>query len=119
MTLPPTSDSRFRALGELVTRITYADALSGKEANDLVKRNEEAVRLTSEVFTTVYLVNLIPMCMFILMPTKQLVHPHFLVKYIPAWMPGAGFQRLAAHVKDLTHAIRNGPWENVLKDIVS
>ena len=42
-----------------------------------------------------------------------------LVKYIPAWVPGAGFQRLAAHVKNLNHNIRNGPWENVLKDVVS
>lgn len=41
------------------------------------------------------------------------------VKYTPAWVPGAGFQYLAAHVKDLNYKIRNGPWEKVLKDIVS
>ena len=103
----------------MVTRTTYADALSVEGANNLVKKNEELVRLVSEVFTKVYLVNIIPMCMFILMPTIPLLHPHFLVKYIPAWVPGAGFQRSAADVKDLGHAIRNGPWENVLKDIVS
>jgi hypothetical protein len=106
-------------VGELVTRITYADALSGEEANDLIKRNEEAVRLTTEAVTKVYLVNIIPMCMLILMPTKPLVHLRSLVKYVPAWVPGAGFQRLAAHVKGLAHAIRNDPWKNVLKDIVS
>jgi hypothetical protein len=106
-------------VGELVTRIIYADALSGEETNDLIKCNEEAARLTLEVFTKVYLVNIIPICMLILMPTKPLVHPRSVVKYIPAWVPGAGFQRLAAHARDLTHAIRNGPWDNVLKDIVS
>jgi hypothetical protein len=61
-------------VGELVTRITYADALSEEEANDLIKWNEEAARLTAEAFTKVYLVNMIPMCMSILMPTKPLAH---------------------------------------------
>jgi hypothetical protein len=103
----------------LVTRITYADALTGEEVNDLIQRNEETVRLATEAVNKVYLVNIFPICMLIPMPTKPVVHPRSLVKYIPAWMPGAGFQRLGAHVKDLAHAIRNGPWENVLEDIVS
>jgi len=42
-----------------------------------------------------------------------------LVKYIPSWVPGAGFQCLAARTKQLCHVIHHKPWEKVLKDIVS
>ena len=108
-----------RSLGELLIRITYADALSKEETNDLIKQNEESVRLSTEALTKIYLVNIIPIRTLIFMPIKQIIHLRLPVKYIPAWVPGAGFQRLAAYVKDLNYKIRNGPWEKVLKDIVS
>jgi hypothetical protein len=102
----------------LIIRITYADALSKEETNDLIKKNEETVRLTSDALTNVYLVNIFPIRPLISMLAKPFVHLPLPVKHIPAWVPGAGFQRLAAHVKELNHTIRNGPWEKVLKDIV-
>jgi len=106
-------------MGELIVRITYADALTKEEANDLMKRNEETVRLTAEAFARIYLVNFIPIRTLMSVPTKPLIHLWSTVKYIPAWVPGAGFQRVAARVKNVNYTIRNGPWEKVLKDIVS
>ena len=52
-------------VGELVIHIIYADALSKEEASDLIKRNKETVRLSTEAFTKVYLVNMIPTRMYV------------------------------------------------------
>jgi len=103
----------------LIVRITYADALTKEEANDLIKKNEESVRLTTEASAKIYLVNLVPIRTLRSVLINPLIHLCSIVKYIPAWVPGAGFQRLATHVRNLNHTIRNGPWEKVLKDIVS
>ena len=51
----------YRGIGELIVRIAYADALTKEEANDLVRKNEESVRLTAGAFSRIYLVNFIPM----------------------------------------------------------
>lgn len=45
----------------MIVRITYADSLSKKESCDLIKQNEETVRLTAEAVAKVYLVNVIPL----------------------------------------------------------
>ena len=103
----------------MIVRIAYADALTKEEANDLIMKNEESARLTSKASAKIYLVNFIPMRTLMSSLLEPFTHPYSTVKYIPAWVPGAGFQRLAAHVKSLNYAIRNGPWEKVLKDIVS
>ena len=36
------------------------------------------------------------------------------VKYIPAWFPGATFQRIAKRSSELSDYIRNKPWKDVL-----
>ena len=103
----------------MIVRIAYADALTKEEASDLLEKNEESVRLFAESLTKIYLVNFIPMRTLMSVRIKALAHSCSTVKYIPAWVPGAGFQRLAAHVKKLNQTIRHGPWEKVLKDLVS
>jgi len=64
----------YRGIGELIVRITYADALTKEEANDLMKKNEESVRLTTEAAAKIYLVNLIPMRTLRSAPIKPLIH---------------------------------------------
>ena len=64
----------YRGVGELIVRITYADALSKEEVNDLIKKNEEAVRLGAEAFTKVYLVNFIPIRTLISMQINPFTH---------------------------------------------
>ena len=44
----------------MIVRIAYADALTKEEANDLMMKNEESVRLTTEALAKIYLVNFIP-----------------------------------------------------------
>ena len=103
----------------MIVRIAYADALTKEEASDLMKKNEESVRLSTETLAKIYLVNFIPMRTWMSSLLEPFIHPCSTVKYVPAWVPGAGFQRLAAHIKSLNYTIRHGPWEKVLKDIVS
>ena len=62
-----------RGIGELVTRITYADALSKEEVKDLIRMNEEAIRHTSEAVAKVYLVNIFPIRRLLPMPIKPLI----------------------------------------------
>lgn len=40
-----------------------------------------------------------------------------LVKYIPAWFPGATFQRIAKRSSQLSDYIRNKPWTFVLERV--
>lgn len=39
---------------------------------------------------------------------------HPLVKYVPAWFPGATFKRIAKRSSELSYYIRNQPWKDVL-----
>ncbi|KAF8880681.1 cytochrome P450 [Infundibulicybe gibba] len=40
-----------------------------------------------------------------------------ILKYVPAWMPGAGFKRKAAHWRSLVHKMTDEPWEAVQENI--
>jgi len=64
-------------MGELAIQITYADALSKEEASDLIKRNEETVRLSTEAFAKVYLVNMIPIRTYVDTHTGQTTNPPY------------------------------------------
>ena len=39
------------------------------------------------------------------------------VKYVPAWFPGATFQRIAQRSSELSYYIRNQPWKDVLERV--
>ena len=58
----------------MVVHLTYADAISDKEADKLIETNEEAIRLTSETVSRVYLVNFFPIRTLILMLVNPLIH---------------------------------------------
>ena len=60
----PAFTGTYRALGQLITRLPYADALSKEEAGDLIEKNEESFGLSTEAFSRVYLVNIIAIRMF-------------------------------------------------------
>ena len=40
------------------------------------------------------------------------------LKHVPAWFPGAGFQRKAAEWKRITYEMRDAPFEAVISAIV-
>lgn len=43
----------------------------------------------------------------------------FVVKYIPEWFPGAGFQRWASKGRRMVNEMMEGPWETIKKELVS
>jgi len=64
----PAFTGSYRGIGQLIARLTYADALSKEETSNLIEKNEESFRLSTEAFSRVYLVNIIPMRTLISMP---------------------------------------------------
>ncbi|KAG2018325.1 cytochrome P450 [Coprinopsis cinerea AmutBmut pab1-1] len=49
------------------------------------------------------------------LPGRFLVDVFPFLKYVPSWLPGAGFKRFAEYYKDLDHRARNKPFDHVLK----
>lgn len=62
-----------------------------------------------------------------LFPIRELlfsVHREFrvddcTVRFVPSWLPGAGFQRTAERYRKTFHRVRNEPYEIVRQEIVS
>ena len=50
----------FSVIGRLMVRLTYADALSNEEEDNIISKNDEAVKLSTESSTKIYLVNFFP-----------------------------------------------------------
>lgn len=41
------------------------------------------------------------------------------LKYVPDWMPGTGWKKLAKYFKDISYRSKKDPWDNVLEKMVS
>ena len=50
----------FSAVGRLMVRLTYADALSNEEEDNIISKNDEAVKIATEATTKIYLVDFFP-----------------------------------------------------------
>lgn len=53
-----------------------------------------------------------------LAPGASLVDTFPILKYVPSWFPGAGFQRRAKEWKTLADFIFDGPFEALTKSVV-
>ena len=40
------------------------------------------------------------------------------LKYVPSWFPGAGFQKKAAHVREVTNTMAERPFRHVQEQLV-
>lgn len=43
----------------------------------------------------------------------------FLVRHVPAWLPGAGFKRFAQQCRAILYRLRTEPYDETIKKIVS
>lgn len=41
------------------------------------------------------------------------------LKYVPDWMPGAGWKKLAKMYREIAYKARQRPWDNVLEKMVT
>lgn len=64
-----------------------------------------------------YLVDVIPLCELILI-FKEQFFINLLVRFIPAWFPGATFQRDAQRFRKLADKVLNMPFDTVRKNMV-
>ncbi|KDQ08761.1 hypothetical protein BOTBODRAFT_59124 [Botryobasidium botryosum FD-172 SS1] len=53
-----------------------------------------------------------------LSPTTAYVNFFPILKYVPSWFPGAGFQREAEKVRELTYSMMDVPFQRVKSDIM-
>jgi hypothetical protein len=64
-----------------------------------------------------FLVEVFPFCSCALLEERSRANASA-VKYVPSWMPGAGFQRFAARIRKLQWNLRNAPAQTVLNGMV-
>ena len=85
------------------TIITIAYGLDVKPKNDpYIQIAEEAIRTSAEAAVPgAFWVDALP-----------------ILKYVPAWMPGASFKRKAREWKIITERILNAPFECFLREMV-
>ena len=86
----------------MIMRISYG--IEVKEENDeYVTAVEDGVATFNEAFV----------------PGAFLVETFPSLQYIPSWLPGGGFKRIAAAWRTVAHRMRDVPFERTLEAMVS
>ncbi|KAG8835163.1 hypothetical protein FRC17_005021 [Serendipita sp. 399] len=85
-----------KSIGEIVTIIAYGEHIYRRHGDELVQLNTERTDLIAWVFTKFWTVNVLPF-----------------LRYIPAWFPGAYFQRVAKRGSRVAYRVRFWPFEMV------
>lgn len=103
----------------------YGEKLYKDHGEELTKINLDNIRHLSPILATFYTVLVIPwrmfFCSFVCRRSSNYqLSTSFIsqVRYVPAWFPGAGFQKAAQKGKVLTDKLRNWAWSVLQQDIV-
>jgi hypothetical protein len=80
----------------------YGHDVASSTEDHYIKRAEQSVRMLSDA----------------LLPGAAIVNAIPLLRYLPAWLPGVDFKRLALGVKKLTQQLQDAPIDFVTKGIV-
>lgn len=78
-----------QTVGNVLTRIAYGEHFAQNHGPEIIQNNLDAVELVGWVSTKFWLVDVIP-----------------LLRYIPAWFPGAAFKRVGEQGKGYAHVLR-------------
>ena len=84
-----------RTIGTTIIRVAYGLDASTGEASKWVHAAEQAMNCFNTAFK----------------PGRYLVQTFPWLWHVPAWLPGAGFQREFAAWRPIVRAVRDGPWE--------
>ena len=82
-------------------RVTYGINID-EDPEDYLTIAEEVMTIFSEAFA----------------PGRYLVETFPILRFVPSWMPGAGFKRLAARAALELHELRHGTFSRAKKMIV-
>jgi hypothetical protein len=98
-----------------VLNITYGDVRDGE--TDFMHLGDRNVEIISKALSGQFLVDYLPICEYCIVVYPNVAYgPHAnRVKYVPEWMPGAGFKRQAAIWKKQTYESIELPFNMVKK----
>ncbi|PVF98200.1 cytochrome P450 [Serendipita vermifera] len=85
-------------MARIVIQIAYGEKIWNTIGKDLARLNAEAVGLVTTCLNSFWFVDIF----------------HSL-RYLPSWMPGAGFQRIAKRSRDYHQQIKALPWKRLLE----
>jgi hypothetical protein len=114
------------AIGSIINRLAYGEEIFAEHGQNIMQANREAMDLLNYTFTQFWFVDVFAPrnALFIFDPPAKWISHSLLsspllppVKYIPAWFPGATFQRIAKRSSELSDYIRNKPWKFVLERV--
>lgn len=94
--------------------MAYGDEIFKEHGHKILEMNREGVDIAGFAGSRFWLVDLIPPRMYSTLSTMLRISLQFLVQYIPAWFPGATFQRIAERSRVVSDYIRYEPWKLVL-----
>jgi hypothetical protein len=92
----------YRTVAATIMSTMYGHDVLSSTDDSYVKRAEQSVAMLSDV----------------LLPGAAIMNAIPALRYLPAWLPGVDFKRLALGVKELTQELQDAPINFVKKGIV-
>jgi len=94
--------SRFSFSGEVILSTTYGLEIASKDDKYIKLAKQALDPVVPALNPGTYFVDVIPA-----------------LKYVPDWVPGAGFKKTAMKCRVLAHIVRDSPYEDAKREIVS
>ena len=94
--------SRFSFSGEVILSTTYGLEIASKDDKYIRLAKKALDPVVSALIPGTYFVDFIPA-----------------LKYVPDWVPGAGFKKTAKEIRFLAQIVRDSPYEDAKRKIVS
>lgn len=107
-----------RATGEVVITLAYGPAVFEAHGQELIDLNIVGIKEVAHQGSKFWLVEYFPLCGSRLALSSYIDIHSQTVKYVPTWMPGANFKRIAAEAYKVHSKIRYWPWAEVNKQYV-
>ncbi|CCA72716.1 related to O-methylsterigmatocystin oxidoreductase [Serendipita indica DSM 11827] len=78
--------------------LAYGQKMVEENGEQMLKQNHEAMNMLFLGFQRIWMVNFFPW-----------------LRYVPSWMPGAGFKQIAKETREMVQAIRSGPFNTAVQ----
>lgn len=89
------------------------------EHDPYVETAEHALKVVSVTTNAgAYLVDTLPICQWVIFVTQYGTEHFLAVKYVPAWFPGAKFQREAKEWRCYADRMLEAPWKAIKQRLV-
>ncbi|CAG7852162.1 O-methylsterigmatocystin oxidoreductase Short=OMST oxidoreductase; AltName: Full=Aflatoxin B synthase; AltName: Full=Aflatoxin biosynthesis protein Q; AltName: Full=Cytochrome P450 64 [Serendipita indica DSM 11827] len=86
-------DTIVKSVALAIIELAYGQKMVEESGEQMIKQNQEAMSMLFHAFHHVWMVDFFPW-----------------LRFIPSWMPGAGFKRFAKKTKNMINTIRSAPF---------